>query len=99
MLSRTIRSARFSTSVMRASPPAVIPPVRRVGALRGGFTGFLVGVTLTGAGAYYYLFDEYEAAQRAILADVIGLRQSLQELQATIDELKTSTQEPSKSEN
>lgn len=91
MLSRTIRAARFSTSSVRAQTPAVItPPVRRVGALRGGFTGFLVGVTLTGVGAYYYLFDEYEAAQRAILADVIGLRQSLQELQSTIDELKTS---------
>lgn len=69
---------------------------RRVGALRGGFTGFLLGVTAAGAGAYYYLFAEYTAGQQAILADVIGLRTSIQELQGQVKKLKDEAAEPSK---
>lgn len=64
------------------------PPVRRVGALRGGFTGFLFGVAVTGGAAYYYLLDEYNAGQKAILADVITLRSSLKELNEQVNALK-----------
>jgi len=81
---------------MRASSlvrQAAIARPRRVGALRGGFTGFLFGVTATGAAAYYYLLDEYNAQQQAILADVITLRTSLRELNEQVNALKSETKE------
>lgn len=67
---------------------AAVTRPRRVGALRGGLTGFLLGVTASGIGAYYYLFAEYTAGQQAILADVIALRTSIKELQGQVDHLK-----------
>lgn len=83
-------SARRLNAESGITTPVAVPvkPVRRVGALRGGFTGFLVGVTVTGAAAYYYLLDEYQAGQRAILSDVFTLRESLVDLSAQIALLK-----------
>lgn len=54
---------------------------RRVGAFRGAFTGFLLGVTVTGAGAYYYLLDEYRKSNNVILADILALQSSIAKLE------------------
>ncbi|CAN3373014.1 hypothetical protein DIRU0_C14620 [Diutina rugosa] len=71
----------------RPSPPppqpkkVVVKPPKRIGAFRGGFTGFLLGVTVTGAGAYYYLLDEYKKANNVIMADIIALQTSIARLE------------------
>ncbi|CAN3362858.1 hypothetical protein DICA4_E05952 [Diutina catenulata] len=74
--------------VVAAQPPQrPVPVVKaplRVGALRGGFTGFLLGVTLTGAASYYYLLDEYKQANNLIMADVIALQSSIVRLEQEI---------------
>lgn len=65
-------------------PPAkkvVVKAPKRVGAFRGGFTGFLLGVTVTGAAAYYYLLDEYKKANNVIMADIIALQTSIARLE------------------
>lgn len=89
---RTQLIRRVHTSAPRFQGVAT-PPVRKVGALRGGFTGFLFGVALTGGAAYYYLLDEYNAGQKAILAEVITLRSSLKELNKQVNDLKKDTKE------
>lgn len=63
---------------------------RRIGAFRGGFLGFLFGVTLTGIGSYYYLLDEYKAANNVIVADVVALQNSISNLEQHIKALENS---------
>lgn len=84
----SISRAMHTTRVLRADIVVPARPVRKIGAIRGGFTGFLFGVVCTGGAAYYYLFDQYQAGQQAILADVISLRESIGELSSTVEDLK-----------
>lgn len=62
----------------------VVKKVRKVGGIRGGFTGFLLGVTLTGAASYYYLLDEYKNANNVIIRDVVQLQSLIIELEKKI---------------
>ena len=39
--------------------------------------GFLLGVSTTGFGAYYYLLDQFTNANQVVVADVIALRESI----------------------
>lgn len=63
---------------------------RKVGAFRGGFLGFLVGVTLTGAGSYYYLLEEYKQANNVVVADVVALQSSINNLEKHVKLLEES---------
>lgn len=87
-----LRQFQLARQIHTTQPRLQIAPVRRVGALRGGFTGFLFGVAVTGAAAYYYLLDEYNAGQQAILADVVTLRASLKDLNDKIASLKADAE-------
>ncbi|KAI8976024.1 hypothetical protein BDB01DRAFT_805061 [Pilobolus umbonatus] len=53
----------------------------RLTATRGGFIGFLLGVTAAGSAGYYYLLGEYSNASEALLI-------SVQELQESTDKIK-----------
>lgn len=67
--------ARGSTTQARHYATTVGP--RKVGSFRGGFLGFLLGVSTTGFGAYYYLLDQFTNANQVVVADVIALRESI----------------------
>ncbi|KAH9847892.1 hypothetical protein C2E23DRAFT_740637 [Lenzites betulinus] len=59
-----------------------VPPAKRpVGAFRGGIVGFLFGFSLASSLAAYHLLEEYKLASAA--------------LQASVEELQTSTQKVS----
>lgn len=60
----------------------------RVGSVRGGLFGFLLGVTATGAASYYYLLDQYKIANNVVVADVIALQSSINSLEKHIKELE-----------
>lgn len=52
------------------------------------FLGFLLGTTLTGFGAYYYLFDEFRSANGVVLMDVVELQDSIRNLESHVIELE-----------
>lgn len=61
---------------------------RKVGSIRGGFVGFLLGVTATGAASYYYLLDQYKIANSVVVADVIALQNSIENLEKHVKSLE-----------
>lgn len=68
-----------------------------IGAFRGGLFGFLFGVTLAGASAYYYVVDEYKLANDMLTEDIYSLQASVQRLHDHITELENkSAQDPSR---
>lgn len=69
---------------------STISSPRKVGAFRGGFLGFLVGVTFTGAGSYYYLLDQYKLANNVVVADVVALQSSIASLEKHVKSLEES---------
>ncbi|KAK6457008.1 uncharacterized protein RJT20DRAFT_127129 [Scheffersomyces xylosifermentans] len=71
----------YTTSAATAAP-------RKVGAFRGGFLGFLLGVTATGAGSYYYLLDQYKLANNVVVADVVALQNSVSHLEKHVKSLE-----------
>ncbi|KAF7732329.1 hypothetical protein EC973_005225 [Apophysomyces ossiformis] len=54
---------------------------KKVGAVRGGLVGFLLGVTLAGSAGYYYLLEEYNSASGSLL-------NSVEELQSSTDKIR-----------
>lgn len=74
----TAASTAAGTAANAAAP---VRKPRRIGAFRGGFLGFLLGVSITGFGSYYYLIDEYRAANRAIVGDVLALEKTIGSLE------------------
>lgn len=78
---------QITQSTIRRSYSTAAP--RKVGAVRGGLLGFLVGVTLTGAGSYYYLLDEYKVANNVIVADVAALQSSIANLEKHVKTLES----------
>ncbi|OBA20277.1 hypothetical protein METBIDRAFT_15720, partial [Metschnikowia bicuspidata var. bicuspidata NRRL YB-4993] len=71
----------YSTAAPAAS-------TRKVGALRGGFTGFLLGVSATGAASYYYLLDEFTKSNNVILLDLLKLNETVQNLEQHVRTLE-----------
>lgn len=61
---------------------------RKVGTVRGGMFGFLLGVTMTGAASYYYLLDQYKLANNVVVADVIALQNSIKNLEKHVSSLE-----------
>lgn len=50
--------------------------------------GFFMGASISGYGAYYYLVDEYRAANNAVLADVVQLQNSIRRLEDHVAKLE-----------
>lgn len=75
-----------SSSVRSYSTAAT---AKKTGSLKGGFLGFLTGVTATGAYSYYYLLDEYKAANNVIVADVVALQNSISQLEKHVKSLES----------
>lgn len=65
----------------------VVKKVKRVGGIRGGLVGFLLGVTVTGAASYYYLLDEYKNANNVIISDIVALQSSIKNLEKHVNSL------------
>lgn len=80
-LARTTISRAYSTAAPVATP-------KRVGAFRGGFVGFLLGITTTGFGSYYYLIDQYKLANNVVVADVLSLQSSIDNLEKHVKSLE-----------
>lgn len=74
-------------SSIRGYSTATAAP-KKIGTFRGGFVGFLLGVTLTGVGSYYYLIDEYKVANNVIVADVVTLQSSIDKLEKHVKALE-----------
>ncbi|KAI9314149.1 hypothetical protein BX666DRAFT_1970799 [Dichotomocladium elegans] len=71
--SNTALARRFYTSEATAAP-------KKVGAVRGGFVGFLLGVTVAGSVGYYYLLEEYNNASDSLLSSVQELQSSTEKV-------------------
>lgn len=56
--------------VRRVSTPAAGTPKKPIGAFRGGLFGFLLGSTVSGGAAYYYLMREYKVSNELLAADI-----------------------------
>ncbi|KAI4135165.1 MAG: hypothetical protein LQ347_000900 [Umbilicaria vellea] len=64
-------------------------PVRKpVGAFRGGLFGFLLGSTLTGAGVYYYILDEYKVSNELLTEDIYALQAAVQRIHTYVTTLE-----------
>lgn len=61
---------------------------QKIGAFRGGFVGFLFGVSVTGAASYYYLLDEYTKANSALLVDLFSLKETVENLETHVKKLE-----------
>ncbi|KAK6461568.1 hypothetical protein DFJ63DRAFT_342648 [Scheffersomyces coipomensis] len=74
---------QYATTTATSSP-------KKIGAFRGGFVGFLLGVTATGAASYYYLLDQYKLANNTVVADIVALQASISKLEKHINSLDDS---------
>ncbi|KAI5958707.1 uncharacterized protein KGF55_005705 [Candida pseudojiufengensis] len=82
--SSTLQQLRFNT----VTTTAPVIKTKKVGAFRGGFIGFLLGVTATGAASYYYLLDQYNFANTVVVADIIALQNSIDSLEKHVKSLE-----------
>ncbi|CCE80507.1 Piso0_003624 [Millerozyma farinosa CBS 7064] len=82
---RAVSSLTFKR-LAHTVPPA--PATKKVGSFRGGLLGFLFGVTVTGVGSYYYLLEEYKAANNVVVADVVSLKSTIANLENHIKVLE-----------
>ncbi|KAI8099910.1 uncharacterized protein BX664DRAFT_322373 [Halteromyces radiatus] len=53
---------------------------KKMGAVKGGLIGFLVGVSITGAIGYYYLLEEYNSASESLMKSVEELQHSTEKV-------------------
>lgn len=88
MFQLAARSARTAFRTYSTAPPAVSAPPKKIGAFRGGFVGFLLGVSATGAASYYYLLDEYTKANNALLIDLFSLKETVENLETHVKALE-----------
>lgn len=86
MISRVFNVARRTYATETIS---VAKPPRRIGAIKGGLFGFLLGVSITGLGSYYYLIDEYRAANKVIITDVLALEKTITNLEQHVRVLES----------
>ncbi|KAL8626586.1 hypothetical protein Q9189_007720 [Teloschistes chrysophthalmus] len=87
-LSRTFKMS----STLLDSAAAAIPIRKPVGAFRGGMFGFLLGTTLAGASAFYYIIDEYRVSNELLTEDIYALQAAVRSIpnyvEERLDELK-----------
>ncbi|KAF5212111.1 hypothetical protein EJF18_20433 [Clavispora lusitaniae] len=84
LASRSVRVAARSYSTAAGEP-------KKIGAFRGGLTGFLLGVTTTGVASYYYLLDEYVKTNNVILVDLLSLNETVVSLEKHVKALEDKT--------
>lgn len=84
--SRIVSQATRAARSYSTGSPVVAP--KKVGALRGGFTGFLLGASATGAASYYYLLDEFTKSNNVILLDLLKLNETVQNLEKHVKTLE-----------
>ncbi|RCK64827.1 hypothetical protein Cantr_00670 [Candida viswanathii] len=89
----SVASRQFVRSSIRAystqtTTTATAAPPKKVGAFRGGFIGFLLGVTTTGSLSYYYLLDQYNLSNTVVVSDIIALQNSISNLEKHIKTLE-----------
>lgn len=72
----------YSTATATTTAP------KKVGAFRGGFVGFLLGVSVTGVASYYYLLDQYKLTNSVMVGDIVELQNSINNLQKHIKTLE-----------
>lgn len=80
---------RSALSAARTYSTAAPVAPKKIGAFRGGFVGFLFGVTATGAASYYYLLDEYTKANNALLIDLFSLKETVENLESHVKALES----------
>ncbi|CZS94632.1 uncharacterized protein RAG0_04569 [Rhynchosporium agropyri] len=92
--SAAVTSRSFQSSTRRLAEVAVPLPVRKpVGAFRGGLFGFLLGSTLSGAGVYYYVLDEYKMSNSLLTEDIYSLQASVQRVHSYVQTLEEKINE------
>ncbi|CAI5759868.1 unnamed protein product [Candida verbasci] len=82
-----ITNKRFA-STTTTTPLTPVAKPKKIGAFRGGFIGFLLGVTTTGIGSYYYLLEQYKLANTVVVSDVLALQSSISNLEQHIKSLE-----------
>lgn len=82
------RAAKHAVRAVRSYSTAPISSPKKIGALRGGFTGFLLGALATGAASYYYLLDEFTKSNNVILLDLLKLNETVQNLEKHVRTLE-----------
>lgn len=80
--------AAASRSAARAYSTVAPAAPKKVGAFRGGFVGFLLGVSVTGASSYYYLLDQYTKANNALMIDLFSLKETVENLESHVKSLE-----------
>ncbi|CAM9012561.1 unnamed protein product [Wickerhamomyces anomalus] len=85
---KTVASRSYATAAATASAPIVPKPTRRVGAFRGGFLGFFVGVSLTSLVTYSYVLDQHKSSSNVIISDVLSLQKSIRTLEEHVRALE-----------
>jgi len=65
-----------------------VPKKRPVGAFRGGLFGFLLGSTVSGAAAYFYLLEEYKVSNELLTEDIDALRSSIKRIEVYVRSLE-----------
>ncbi|KAL3418989.1 HIT zinc finger [Phlyctema vagabunda] len=79
----------FQSSSSKLAELATPLPVRKpVGAFRGGLFGFLLGSTLSGAGVYYYVLEEYKISNELLTEDIYSLQASVQRVHTYVQTLE-----------
>ncbi|KAF2665251.1 hypothetical protein BT63DRAFT_443501 [Microthyrium microscopicum] len=85
LASRTVPRRTFATSQSLREPVVeALPAKRPVGAFRGGLTGFLLGSTMSGAGMYYYVMNEYRVSNELLTEDIFNLQATVQRLETHV---------------
>jgi len=83
----------FSTTprALDAAPvtPVAVPVKRPVGAFRGGLFGFLLGSTLSGAGMYYYVLEEYRVSNNLLTEDIFNLQATVHRIESYVKVLES----------
>ncbi|KAF2399863.1 hypothetical protein EJ06DRAFT_530650 [Trichodelitschia bisporula] len=77
----TPRRALQTTSRLMDTSAGALPVKKPVGAFRAGLTGFLLGSTISGAGMYYYVLEEYRVANELLTEDIYNLQATLQRIE------------------
>jgi len=85
----SLRTARsFQSSSKRLADSTPLPAKKPIGAFRGGLFGFLLGSTLTGAGVYYYILDEYKVSNEILTEDIYSLQAAVQRVHEYVQTLE-----------
>lgn len=85
----SLRSYSTASAGAAATGAPIVPkPARRIGAFRGGFLGFFVGVSLTSLVTYSYVLDQHKSSSNVIISDVLSLQKSIRTLEEHVRALE-----------